>query len=121
MLVVAALGSLVGPPSHEATAGSSSVGASPAVVFVGGTPDRRQTVIAAVDRYLSVGLQLPDLRVQIHDDKAECGGFQGYFHPEGKVGVIDLCYPGEFLALHELGHVGTGSISTIADVPSSSS
>jgi hypothetical protein len=99
-----ALGSLVGPPAHEAAASTPSVSASPSVVFDGGTVDRRQTVIAGVDRYLSVGLLLPDLRVQIHDGKAGCGGYQGYFHAEGEVGVIDLCYAGEFLALHELGH-----------------
>jgi len=103
-VVAVGLGSLVGSPAQEAAAGKSSVSASPAVVFVGGAADRRQTVAAAVDQYLSVGLLLPDLRIQIHDTKAGCDGFQGYFHPEGKLGVIDLCYPGEFLALHELGH-----------------
>jgi hypothetical protein len=103
-VAVVAVGSLVGPPAHEAVASTPSVSASPSVVFDGGTADRRQTVIAGVDRYLSVGLLLPDLRVQIHDDNTGCGGYQGYFHPEGEVGVIDLCYTGEFLALHELGH-----------------
>ena len=78
---------------------------TPDVVIEGGTPNRRQTVIAAVDRYSSVGLQLPDLRIRLHyNGKAECGGFQGRFEPDGAVGVIDLCYGGEFLALHELGH-----------------
>jgi hypothetical protein len=99
-----ALGSLVGRPGPGAAASTPDVSTSPSIVFDGGTPDRRQTVIAAVDRYISVGLKLPALRVQIHDGKAGCGGYQGYFHPEGEVGVIDLCYPGEFLALHELAH-----------------
>lgn len=103
-VVVVALGSLVGPIAHEAAASRATVSAEPSVVIDGGTPERRETVLAAVDRYLSVGLELPDLRVHIHDGKAGCGGYQGYFHPEGEVGVIDLCYPGEFLALHELGH-----------------
>ena len=44
-------------------------------------------------------------RVRFHTGgKDGCGGFQGLFHPEGDIAVIDLCYPGEFLALHELGH-----------------
>jgi hypothetical protein len=50
-------------------------------------------------------LALPDLRVQFHTGgKTGCGGFQGLFHPDGDIAVIDLCYPGEFLALHEIGH-----------------
>jgi hypothetical protein len=103
-VAVVALGSLIGPPAHEAAASRPWVSADPSVVIDGGTPERSQTVLAAVDRYLSVGLELPDLRVRIHDGEAGCDGYQGYFHSEGEVGVIDLCYPGEFLALHELGH-----------------
>ena len=92
-----------GEPVDEAI--RRRVSAEPSVVIDGGTPERRHTVIDAVDRYLSVGLALPDLRVRIHlGGKSGCGGFQGLFHPDGHVGVIDLCYPGEFLALHELGH-----------------
>jgi hypothetical protein len=112
VVAVAALGVLVAPVPREASASDDavdaanrSVSADPSVVIDGGTPERRQTVLAAVERYLSVGLALPDLRVHIHTgSKAGCGGFQGLFHPDGEVAVIDLCYPGEFLVLHELGH-----------------
>ena len=108
-------GTLAIPVVHEAVASASPaepagavaaiVSRTPDVVIEGGTPDRRQTVIAAVDQYVSVGLQLPDLRIRVHDNgKDACGGFQGRFRPDGAVGVIDLCFGGEFLALHELGH-----------------
>ena len=113
VVAVAALGVLVAPVPREAAVSDDaidatsrpSVSADPSVVIDGGTPERRQTVVDAVERYLSSGLAMPDLRVHIHTGgKAGCGGFQGLFHPDGKVAVIDLCYPGEFLVLHELGH-----------------
>jgi hypothetical protein len=80
------------------------VSLEPTVVFEGGTPGRRQIVTAAVARYSSEGLALPDLTVRIHDGNPGCEGLQGLFRAVGSTGVIDLCYPGEFLALHELGH-----------------
>ena len=82
-----------------------AVSTAPDVVFESGAADRRQTVIAAIERFVSVGLQLPDLRVRIHSNGiAGCDGLQGEFRTDGQVGVIDLCFGGEFLALHELGH-----------------
>ena len=109
-VAVVALGVLAVPIARDAAASgaveaTNNVSADPRVVIDGGTADQRQTVLNAVDRYLSVGLALPDLRVQFHTGgKAGCGGFQGLFQSEGDIAVIDLCYPGEFLALHELGH-----------------
>lgn len=76
----------------------------PAVEFFGGSTAARQTVVAAVDRYVSVGLALPDLEVHIYPDMGACGSAQGVFHEENGVGVIDLCFDRELLALHEIGH-----------------
>jgi len=76
----------------------------PVIVFVGGSSSERQTVSAAVDRFLETGLALPDLVIRLHDDNAGCGGKQGLFRAEGPRAVIDLCFEREFLALHELGH-----------------
>ena len=83
---------------------ATSVSADPLVSIVEGSPDRRQTVIDAVERFLASGLALPELEVHFHVDNTGCAGKQGLFHPSGDIAVIDLCYPGEFLALHELGH-----------------
>lgn len=109
-----AVGTLAIPVVEQARASATQgdqtevagiVSTTPDIIFVGGTPDRRQTVTAAIERYVSVGLQLPDLRVRIHSNGiAGCDGLQGQFRREGDVGVIDLCFGGEFLALHELGH-----------------
>lgn len=83
---------------------ATSVSADPSVSIAGGSPDRRQTVVDAVERFLAAGLALPELEVHIHADNTGCAGKQGLFHPSGDIAVIDLCYAGEFLALHELGH-----------------
>ena len=77
---------------------------APVVSIDGGSAQQRQTVIAAVSRFGSNGLVLPDLDIHIHDDVLACQGKQGLFHRGGDIGVIDLCYPGEFITLHELGH-----------------
>jgi hypothetical protein len=109
-VAVAAVGVLAVPIARDAAASGAveapnNVSAEPFVVIDGGSAEQRQTVLNAVDRYLSVGLALPDLRFRFHTGgKAGCGGFQGLFHPEGDIAVIDLCFPGQFLALHELGH-----------------
>ena len=109
-VAVVALGVVAVPIARDATPSgaveaTNNVSVEPFVVIDGGTAEQRRTVLNAVDRYLSVGLELPDLRVRLHSGgKAGCGGFQGLFHPEGEIAIIDLCYPGEFLALHELGH-----------------
>lgn len=80
------------------------VSLEPSVSLHGGTTAHRDTVRAAVDRFGGAGLELPDLDIYLDDDHADCLGYQGYFKPEGTTGVIHLCFPGEFLALHELGH-----------------
>jgi hypothetical protein len=77
---------------------------APVVLIDGGSAQHRRTVLDAVARFTASGLTLPDLDIQIHDDKTRCHGKRGLFHRSGDVGMIDLCYPGELLVLHELGH-----------------
>ena len=96
-----------GPTGHgvvDAKQDDAVVNGAPVLEIDGGTPAQRRTVEAAVDRYLSVGLLLPHLDVRIHTGKEGCEDKQGLFHREGDLAVIDLCFGGEFLALHELGH-----------------
>jgi hypothetical protein len=95
---------LVPGRTSEAAETSSPVSREPSITFVGGTQARRDTVLAAAARYIESGLALPDLEVHIHEDRSGCGDMQGLFRPAGRIALIDLCYAGEFLALHELGH-----------------
>ncbi|MFV2039118.1 MAG: hypothetical protein ACC660_02630, partial [Acidimicrobiales bacterium] len=77
---------------------------NPVIEFSGGSPAARRTVVDAVARYGSVGLALPDLEVNIHPERSGCGGSHGLFNEVDGIGVIDLCFDREMLALHELGH-----------------
>lgn len=88
----------------HAGADAAAVNVAPVVSIHGGSAQHHRTVLDAVARFAASGLTLPDVDIRIHDDKAACQGKQGLFHRSEPVGVIDLCYPGEFLALHELGH-----------------
>jgi hypothetical protein len=80
------------------------VSLDPAISFTGGTVDERQTVSSAAARFATAGLSLPDLNVQIHQDRDACRGNLGYMHPEPTHAVIVLCFDREYLALHEIGH-----------------
>ena len=91
-------------PSQAASAGAPLVGIAPTISIVGGSDAQRATVMTAVARFGQAGLLLPDLEVRIHDGNPGCRDMQGLFQRRDRVGVIDLCYSGEFLALHELGH-----------------
>jgi hypothetical protein len=78
--------------------------AAATVSIDGGSAEHRRTVLDAIDRFERSGLNMPDLQITIHQDRSGCDGKQGLFRRSGQVGVIDLCYQGEFLVLHELGH-----------------
>jgi hypothetical protein len=95
---------LVPGRTSDAAKTSSPVSRKPSITFVGGTQARRDTVLAAAARYIDSGLALPDLEFHIHEDRSGCRDMQGLFRPAGRIALIDLCYAGEFLALHELGH-----------------
>jgi hypothetical protein len=100
LLVLAQVCLVIGPTNPVAEA----VGTEPEVTLVGGGDAERALVLAAVDRFASVGLDLPDLVIRMHPDTHGCGGKQGLFQARADIGVIDLCFSREFLVLHELGH-----------------
>ena len=104
MIAVLALAPSQAPTRAASSSTATAVAGAPRISIAGGSDAQRATVMTAVARFVEVGLVLPDLEVRIHDGNPGCGGMQGLFHRRDRVGVIDLCYPGEFLALHELGH-----------------
>jgi hypothetical protein len=65
----------------------------------------------AIDRYVAAGLQVPQVTVTFHDEKAPCQGQNGYFQP-GDPHRIDICgfnwdrflVTPRKVILHELGH-----------------
>jgi hypothetical protein len=95
---------LVPSPGSSAAGATTIVSLEPVISFVGGSQAQRTTVLNAVDRFTSHDLALPDLEVRFHAGAQGCEGYRGLFHPDRGHPSIDLCYEGEFLVLHELGH-----------------
>jgi hypothetical protein len=96
--------SIPASPAGQSEIPPSLTSLNPVVSIDGGTQDARQTVLDAVDRFVTSGLALPELDVRIHHDNTGCNGKRGLFHENDGAGIVDLCFGGEFLALHELGH-----------------
>lgn len=72
------------------------------------TTEQREMFDWAVARYVSVGLQLPDVEVHF---PTSCGGKAGRYHVgQGK---IELCHPSRRLVLHELAHAWDDSTDAI--------
>ena len=80
------------------------VSLDPEISFVAGSATDRLTVTDAVGSFVAQGLALPDLEIRFHTDASGCGGHRGLFHHNDGDPAIDLCFEGEFLVLHELGH-----------------
>lgn len=77
---------------------------APVVTLEGGLAAEQQVVLAAVERFVSASMELPDLDIRIHDDFSGCDGHHGLYHREGDIAVIDLCSDRELLVFHEIGH-----------------
>lgn len=64
----------------------------------------------AMSRYEAAGLELPSAIIQVHSEKASCGGNSGLYRP-APVPEVHLCVAdpdskvGRLIALHELGHL----------------
>lgn len=59
---------------------------------------------SAIDRFESVGLALPDLRIYYHSDSAGCPGATAQFNQDGSGTRVDLCTQVVYTLLHELAH-----------------
>jgi hypothetical protein len=64
----------------------------------------RSVITAAIDRYESIGLDLPPLRIYVHRTQDGCQGELGTYGQYGSTDRIDLCTEAKFYVLHELAH-----------------
>lgn len=100
----------VDPPRTVVTADAvapgpqASASLAPQVSVTGADPASEAMVDLAVAAFVDNGLALPDLDIRVHDDKRGCKGNQGLFKMGDGIGVVDICFPSEFLVLHEIGH-----------------
>ncbi len=70
----------------------------------GADPDFTAVIESAIDRFDSVGLTLPDLRIYYHSDPAGCPGATAQFNQDGSGTRVDLCTQVAYTLLHELAH-----------------
>lgn len=90
-------------PPPAIAAGERDVSVQPNMTIVGATPAQKGRFELAVLRFLSAGLDLPDMKIAFHDSLESCGGAKGTFWSLPK-GIsfcsdeIDVVYE------HELAH-----------------
>jgi hypothetical protein len=99
------------PPPHpdlaavrEQAPGTTRVSLTPSVEVVGASALQRQGLHQAVDRFVDLGLALPDLRVRFSEVGADCDGHMGLFETESEPWQITICSDAGFVYEHELAH-----------------
>jgi hypothetical protein len=70
----------------------------------GADPEFTAAIESALDRFDSVGLTLPELRIYYHSDPSGCLGAIGLFNLDGSGSRVDLCTQVGYTLLHELAH-----------------
>lgn len=70
----------------------------------GADPEFTAVIESAIDRFDSVGLTLPELRVYYHHDPSGCPGATAQFNQDGSGTRVDLCTQVAYTLLHELAH-----------------
>ena len=65
-----------------------------------------QEILDAMDRFEDAGLELPELRVYVHDSDEPCNGNanMGLYNKGGDQQRIDLCHRSPNVGIHELAH-----------------
>ncbi len=70
----------------------------------GADAEFRTVIESSIDRFDSVGLELPSLRIFVHPGPEGCDTHLGYYGRWGAEDRVDLCTQSEFYVLHELAH-----------------
>ena len=70
----------------------------------GAEPDFAAVIQSAINRFDSVGLKLPELRIYYHSDPSGCPGASALFNLDGSGTRVDLCTRVTYTLLHELAH-----------------
>lgn len=74
----------------------------PEITVVGGTSEHRRRMNEAIQRFISSGLHLPPLTVELGSGPAECSGHHGVFR--SRTMTISICSTVESVYEHELAH-----------------
>lgn len=95
---------LVNAGSAYATTLRQAISTNTPPGIYGADPRFRSVIEAAIERYESIGLELPPLRIYVHATQDGCQGHLGTFGQYGSTDRIDLCTEAKFYVLHELAH-----------------
>jgi hypothetical protein len=90
--------------NHVETAAAEQAEAVDPPGIYGADPEFTAVVETAIDRFNTVGLTLPDLRIYYHSDPSACPGAIGLFNQDGSGTRVDLCTQVAYTLLHELAH-----------------
>jgi hypothetical protein len=77
------------------------------LTIVGGTPEQVALVAEAVDRFESVGMDLPAADIYLHGSRSSCTSYryQGVFNLDGSTRRVDICNAKLITVVHELAHL----------------
>jgi hypothetical protein len=68
------------------------------------TAEQEESVARALDHFAEAGLELPAIAINIHSDRADCNGLNGYLGGTEETGWIIHSCGVDFTLLHELAH-----------------
>ncbi len=77
------------------------------LTVIGGTPEQIALVAEAVERFESVGMDLPGADIYLHSSRSSCTSYryQGVFNLDGSTRRVDICNAKLITVLHELAHL----------------
>lgn len=93
--------------ASRATTGSQSTGneGTRDAVIASGTPQQREMVGWAVDRFAAIGLQLPEVEIGFPEGgQSECGGAPARTYLDHEPIKVMICWNSQLILLHELAH-----------------
>jgi hypothetical protein len=105
-VAVTASASLLSSPAPAADAANSvTVLVAPATHEIhGATAEAAAEIHEVLDRFEETGLELPMLRIYVHDSSEECFENRGLFGRDGDLHRVDICMTHFVTIGHELAH-----------------
>ena len=93
-------------PAIATTDDFSAPVVAPAGIY-GADATMKQQILDAMDRFADAGLELPEVRIYVHDSEEPCNGNgnMGLYNKGGDQQRIDLCHRSPKVLTHELAHV----------------
>ncbi len=92
-----------GPPAASQAVTEQESTLDPAGIR-GADAEMEEQILEAMELYAEAGLELPPLRIYVHDNNEPCLGHMGLFGKDGDTQRIDICEWDQRVVVHELAH-----------------